>query len=63
MANNQDPQNNRNNSQGTPEKKKWFATNSSGAGMHPQTWQGVVVLVVAVAVVVCIVVLIRKVLL
>jgi len=40
-------------------KKPWFAPNGGGVGYHPQTWQGVLVLVAAVAALVCIVLLIK----
>jgi len=40
-------------------KKPWFTANSAGPGFHPSSWQGVVVLVVAVAALVCVVLLIK----
>jgi len=43
-----------------PSKKSWFASNSSGVGLHPQTWQGVMVLVVAVILVLCIILVLKR---
>jgi len=39
------------------EKKPWFASNAGGMGVHPQTWQGWVLLLGIVVVIVCVVVL------
>jgi len=46
--------------QQAPQKKPWFATNRGGIGLHPQTWQGVLVIVACVAVLVCVVILLKS---
>jgi len=38
-------------------KQPWFTKNGAGVGYHPSSWQGVLVLALAVAVLVCIVLL------
>jgi hypothetical protein len=40
-------------------RKSWFAPNRLGAGFHPQTWQGWLVIAVPIAAIITIVVLIR----
>jgi hypothetical protein len=40
-------------------RKPWFVRNRSGAGYHPQTWQGWLILLAVVAAIVAIVVLVR----
>ena len=40
-------------------RKRWFAPNRLGAGVHPQTWQGWLVIVIPVAAIITIVVLFR----
>ena len=40
-------------------RKSWFAPNRLGAGVHPQTWQGWLVIVIPVAAIITIVVLFR----
>ena len=40
-------------------RKRWFAPNRLGAGFHPQTWHGWLVIVVPVAAIITIVVLFR----
>jgi len=44
---------------GASEKKPWFTSNRGGFGMHPQTWQGVLVIVVAVAIIACVIILVK----
>lgn len=44
----------------TPGRRAWFGPNSRGVGYHPQTWQGWLVMVLAVAVIVTVVVLFRQ---
>jgi len=39
--------------------KPWFSPNRSGAGWHPSSWQGVVIIAVIVAAIVTVVVLFR----
>jgi len=43
-----------------PSKKAWFVSNSSGVGLHPQTWQGWAVLGVAVLVVLAIILVLKN---
>ena len=50
---------NDNESSQAPEKKPWFTSNRGGFGMHPQTWQGVLVLVVAVAIIATLIILLK----
>ncbi|HEX3678404.1 MAG TPA: hypothetical protein VHU90_01645 [Galbitalea sp.] len=40
-------------------RTSWFAPNRLGAGVHPQAWQGWLVIVVPVAAIITVVVLIR----
>jgi len=47
------------NSDTKPAKKPWFTANRGGAGFHPQTWQGWVVIIVAVAIIACVIILIK----
>jgi len=41
-------------------KQSWFRRNSSGVGFRPQTWQGWVVLIVAVLIILAVVISIRR---
>jgi hypothetical protein len=45
--------------QGPASKRGLFSRNRSGAGWHPSSWQGWLIIVVAVAVIVAVVVLLR----
>jgi len=41
-------------------KKPWFAPNSGGVGYHPQTWQGVLIIVLIVVVVTLFIAAVKK---
>jgi hypothetical protein len=41
------------------ERKPWFAPNRAGAGFHPASWQGWIVMLVVVAAIVLIVLAVK----
>ena len=41
-------------------KKPWFGPNSSGVGYHPQTWQGVLIIVLVIIVVTLLIAAVKK---
>jgi hypothetical protein len=41
-------------------RKPWFGANRSGAGWHPQTWQGWLILLAPIAAIVVIIVLAKS---
>ncbi|MCL1841332.1 MAG: hypothetical protein FWF75_06265 [Propionibacteriaceae bacterium] len=41
-------------------KKPWFAPNSGGVGYHPQTWQGVLIIVLVIIVITFLIAALKK---